>query len=155
MATKREILMREIVARSVADNWEQARLEWDLADVFIEEEPDTCLCTHYPIKEICVLFNRLNRCETIVGNVCVNEFLGLPSVKIFSAVRRVAADSSKALNAEALSHARFKGWVNDWEYGFYSNTLRKRSLSGRQLAKRLEINRKVVGYVNRKKEGEL
>ena len=42
-----------------------------------------CLCSHFPIKEICVIRNRVNGVRAEVGNVCVKKFLGLPSGKIF------------------------------------------------------------------------
>lgn len=48
-------LMREIVALSQASTWDKAKLECELESVYEEEEPDTCLCGHFPINEICVI----------------------------------------------------------------------------------------------------
>jgi len=146
-------LATKIVALSVADTWDEAKLEWSLIDVFKEEEPDTCLCGHYPIIENCVLGNRLNGQQAIVGNVCVKKFLGLPSDKIFQAINRIAQDNERSLNAEAIDHAHRKGWINDWERKFYFDTMRKRSLSGKQRDKRIQINDKVLTMIARNRPG--
>jgi len=146
-------LAAKIVALSVADTWNEAKLEWSLIDVFKEEEPDTCLCGHYPIIENCVLGNSLNGQKAIVGNVCVKKFLGLPSDKIFRAINRIAQDNERALNAEALDHAYRKGWINDWERKFYVDTMRRRGLSGKQREKRIQINKKVLSKVARNRPG--
>lgn len=137
-------LSQEIVARSVADNWESAKLEWELEDIYHEEEPDTCLCSHFPINELCYLRNTKNGNGALVGNVCVKKFLGLPSDKIFDAINRIAKDTGKALNAEAIKHAFKKKWITDWEHNFYLETWRKRELTARQSAKRAQINERVL-----------
>lgn len=50
-------LTQKIIELSVADTWDEAKLEWSLHDVFKEEEPDTCLCGKFPILENCILRN--------------------------------------------------------------------------------------------------
>lgn len=146
-------LAGKIIERSVSTTWDEAKLEWFLADVFKEEQPDTCLCGHFPIIENCLLRNRLNGAEVIVGNVCVKKFLGLPSDKIFQAINRVAKDNGRALNAEAIDHAYSKGWLNDWERRFYFDTMRKRSLTKKQAATRQEINGKLLRNIARNRPG--
>lgn len=146
-------LATKIIALSVADTWDEAKLEWSLFDVFKEDEPDTCLCGHYPIIENCVLHNRENRNRAIVGNVCVKKFLGLPSDKIFQGINRIAQDHRRSLNAVSIDHAHRKGWLTDWERKFYFNTMRKRNLSERQLEKRIQINDKVLRLVARNRPG--
>lgn len=137
-------LAQEIVARSVADDWDRARLEWTLVEVYREDEAETCLCGHYPINELCVIHNMKNGQHAVVGNVCVNKFLGLSSEKIFQGLRRIGTDEGRALNADAVMHAHERGWINDWERDFYLDTRRKRKLSAKQQAKRVQINRKVL-----------
>jgi hypothetical protein len=137
-------LIEEIIARSVAKNWDKARLEWDLKQVYREDEPQTCLCGHTPIIEICVLQNRRNGNFADVGNVCVTKFLGLESDLIFLGLKRVAKDGHKALNEAAINYAFEQCWINEWERDFCLNTVRKRSLSSKQAAKRTEINRLVL-----------
>ncbi len=137
-------LISEIVERSVAITWDEAKLEWSLLEVYESDEPETCLCGHYPIVELCVLLNRRNKNQATVGNCCVKKFVGLPSEKIFQAVKRVRKDTSKSLNAEAIQHAFTRGWINEWEKDFYFNIMRKRSLTSRREDKKLEINQLVL-----------
>ena len=144
-------LIEEIIRLSVADTWDEAKLEWQLAEIYHQKEPDTFICGHFPINEICVLHNKRNNLTTEVGNICVKKFLGLPSDLIFQALRRIAKDETRALNAEAVDHAFRKRWINDWEKNFYFDTIRKRNLSNKQLAKRVELNRKVLNRTKRVK----
>jgi len=145
-------LIEEIIRLSVADTWDEAKLEWQLAEIYHQKEPDTCICGHFPINEICVLRNKRNNLITEVGNICVKKFLGLPSDLIFKALRRIAKDETRALNAEAIDHAFRKGWINNWEKRFYFDTMRKRNLSNKQLAKRIQINRQVLNRTRRVKK---
>lgn len=142
-------LITGILERSEAMNWDQAKMEWALAEVYQADEPETCLCGHYPIIELCVLRNKLNLITTTVGNCCVKKFLGLPSDLIFQAVKRVQADYDKSLNAEALEHAFEKGWITQWERDFYFNIMRKRNLSAKQAIKKRAINLKLMGKMRR------
>lgn len=137
-------LGQEIVARSVAQVWDAAKMEWGLDEVYEADEPETCLCGHFPIIELCVLINKRNGRLATVGNCCVKKFMGLPSDLIFQAVKRVRTDSAKSLNAESIEHARSKGWINAWESDFYYRIMRKRKLSDRQAAKKKEINEKFI-----------
>jgi hypothetical protein len=145
-----DVLARAIIARSVADNWPLARREWDLADVYFCRDPlGTCLCTHFPIVEHCLLINRENGNEVVVGNVCVHRFFGLPSELIFKGLRRIASDQTKSMGEAAVEHAHAHGWLNDWERSFYLDTCCRRRLSERQLAKREQINLQVLVRASR------
>lgn len=137
-------LTREILARSTTNTWDAAKLEWVLYEVFESDEPETCLCGHYPIIENCVLRNKANGLFATVGNCCVKKFIGLPSDLIFQAVKRVRSDPSKSLNAEAIAYARDRNWINDWEQDFYIRIMRKRNLSEKQATKKRQINEKFV-----------
>ena len=55
-------LVQEIVALSVADNWNAAKQEWELGEIFTvpDTKPGTCLCGHHPIIKHCVIRNRKN-----------------------------------------------------------------------------------------------
>lgn len=140
-------LAREIVALSAADRWDRARLEWQIEDIYIQPEPETCLCGHFPINELCVLRNTKNGNAAVVGNVCVKKFMELRSDKMFDAIKRVAADETRALNVEAIEHAFARSWINKWERDFYLDTWRLRVLSDNRETKRIQINRKVLARV--------
>ena len=84
-----------------------------------------------------------------VGNCCVKKFIGLPSDKIFQAVKRVRKDSSESLNAEAIAYAFEKGWINEWERDFYSDIMRKRKLSQKQARKKEQVNERIAQRMQR------
>ncbi len=142
-------LTDEILKCSQAQIWDIAKLEWSLYQIYEAEEPETCLCGHFPIIEICTLHNKLNGQFATVGNCCVKKFIGLPSDLIFQAVKRVRKDNQKSLNAEAIKHAHEKGWINDWEYNFSIDTMRKRVLTGKQLQTRMKVNEKMLANMKR------
>jgi len=143
-------LTQGIIELSDAKIWDVAKLEWRLAEVYEAEEPDTCLCGHFPIIEICVLHNAINGNTTIVGNCCVRKFIGLPSDKIFQAIKRLRKNNEKSLNAEAIQYAREKKWIDEWEKSFYLDIMRKRKLSPKQLNKKIQINEKIVSNMKRR-----
>jgi hypothetical protein len=142
-------LSQNIISRSESNVWDIAKLEWALNEVYEADEPETCLCGHFPIIEVCVLRNNSNGKSAVVGNCCVKKFIGLPSDKIFRSVKRVRKDNTKALNVEALKHAHEKKWINDWEFNFGIDTMRKRNLSDKQLQTRVKINEKMIRNIKR------
>jgi hypothetical protein len=137
-------LTKEIIELSVSGIWDTAKLEWSLAQIYEADEPERCLCGHFPIIEICILQNKQNQNHATVGNCCVKKFIGLPSDKIFQAVKRVRKDNEKSLNAEAIEHAYRSNWINKWEYDFSIDTMRKRNLSVKQLQTRKKVNEKML-----------
>lgn len=145
-------LTEEILARSQAVFWDAAKLEWALDHVYEADEPETCLCGHFPIVEVCELQNKMNGNRATVGNCCVKKFIGLPSDLIFQAVKRVRKDLDKSLNAQAIQYAWEKRWINDWEYKFSMDTMRKRNLSSKQMVTRTKVNEKMLA--NMKRSGE-
>lgn len=145
-------LTNEILQRSQSDFWEIAKSEWMLNEIYESEQPDTCLCGHFPIIEICILENMLNQNLVTVGNCCVKKFIGLPSGLIFQAVKRIRKDIKKSLNPEAIKHAHKNAWINDWEFNFSMDTCRKRILSDRQMETRIKVNEKMLKNMKRNKK---
>lgn len=137
-------LTNGIINLSISHQWDAAKLEWVLHQIYESEEPETCLCAHFPIKEVCILRNKINGNFVTVGNCCVKKFIGLPSDKIFQAVKRVRKNDEKSLNAEAIQHALDRGWINQWEFDFSIDTMRKRNLTTRQMQTRKKINAKML-----------
>jgi hypothetical protein len=133
-------LIKEIIDRSSAKTWDAARMEWALDEVYESSEPETCLCGHNPIIELCVLLNRTNGSSATVGNCCVKKFIGLPSDLIFQAGKRVSADAGRSLNVEAIAHAFDRGWITEWDRDFYMNVMRKRVLTAKQRTQKERIN---------------
>lgn len=137
-------LAQEILARSFAQTWAEAKLEWEIAEVYRARQPDACLCGHFPIIEVCVLVNKVTRHEAKVGNCCAKKFLGLRPDDILRALERVERNPKKALNAEAIAYAFKMGWITPWERKFYSDIVGMRGLTDGQISKRTEINEDLV-----------
>lgn len=145
-----EQLKAAILKMSQSKDWETARKEWSLFSIYEVDEPDTCLCGHFPIIEICEIHNRITGKTTDVGNVCIKRFLGFRSDLIFDALKRVQQDESKALNADSIVFFKDTGVINSWEYGFLENTMHKRNLSASQRSTRININRKVLASLKKR-----
>jgi hypothetical protein len=141
------VLSAEILKRSKATDWATARREWALIDIYEADEAETCLCQHYPIREICVIRNRLTSSVTEVGNVCVKRFLGIRSDLIFKAIGRIKKDFTKSLNEDAIVFFHRRGVFNTWEYGFLQNTKNKRKLSVAQMRTRRELNQRLIDAI--------
>jgi hypothetical protein len=138
-------LTNEIVSRSHSQTWDHAKHEWALAEVYEADEPETCLCGHTPIIEICVLRNSVNGNHAEVGNCCVKKFMAIASHLVFDGLKRVRKDlGGAALNDAVIEHAGNSGWITPWEKGFLIDTMRKRVLSDKQASTRLRINQKVL-----------
>jgi len=143
-------LKREILSRSHATDWLIARREWALVDVYEADENETCLCEHYPIREICVISNKTTNKATEVGNVCVKRFLGIRSDLIFKSLKRIRKDPAKTLNEDAIAFFFDRRLLNQKEFDFLQDTWRKRKLTFAQLNWRSDINRKVLDAVKRR-----
>lgn len=137
-------LIRRIVARSVGKTWHEAKNEWVLEDIFYSEEPRSCLCGKTPIYENCVIQNKKNGNEVIVGNKCIQKFLQLGTSKLFQGICRVSQDRERSANQALVDHAFEKGFISLWEKTFLIDTMRKRKLSEKQRAKRSGINTTIL-----------
>lgn len=139
-------LKKVVLEHSVADNWEEACLEWAWINSTDAEEFQTCVCLHYPIRELCTIHNRLNENTLTVGNCCVrqfDQFDDMPALP-FTGFRRIMIDADAALNESAIKYAFSHRWITDWEHEFLMDTRRKRNLSWAQEETRSRINQKVL-----------
>ena len=146
-------LPEKITELSQSKTWDSAKREWILENIFQETSPETCLCGHFPILELCVIRNKLNNCKTIIGNCCVKKvFSEFSSDKILQSIKRIKKDINKPLNAEAIEYAYERKWINDFEYNFSMNTTRKRVLSSKQESIRYKINKKILSLFDNQKK---
>jgi galactitol-specific phosphotransferase system IIB component len=140
-------LTSEIIKRSEADYWDTAKNEWNFEYAYYSEDLQTCLCGHYPIKNVCEIHIRKNGNQTEVGNCCVNKFLGIDDGnKIFISIRRLKEDISKSMSPEVLEYLFDKQVLSEFEYSFYRDTIRKRKLSWKQLEIRERINQRLIDF---------
>jgi len=144
-------LTTAILSYSEAKTWEEAKEEWALNNIYMSETLMICLCGHYPIKEICVLQNKVNANQVEVGNCCVKNFLGVSYDLLFVGLKKVMNNINAAFNKAVLCYVKQQGWIDNWEYDFYGNTLLKRKLSEKQRAKRCQINARVLKFFSKEK----
>lgn len=146
---KFKILKKRLTELSVATEWESVREEWKLTHIYLSYDPCICLCTHYPIFELCYLKNIENGRVVCVGNHCVQHFIGIHTDTLFAGYKRIKDDVRNATNTSLATFAYDKGWINDWEVKFVTSTALKRKLSLKQLTKRMSINRQILTRAQR------
>lgn len=143
-------LKAAILQLSKATDWEVAKREWKLVEISEADEPETCLCGHYPIVELCTISNNTTGKAVDVGNVCVKRFLGFRSDLIFRSLKRIRDDIDKSIGQDATVFFSERGVINGWEYQFQQNTMRKRNLTEKQQLTRRKINEKVLASIRRR-----
>lgn len=148
-----QILSARLLELSNSKVWAHARHEWRLDRVEnLEDGEDfeTCMCTHHPIKELCYLRNVVNNNEAMVGNVCVNKFMGLGSEVIFASLRRIRKDVSCGISVLLANYALKHKLISQWEHTFSLDNIGRRKLSLKQHTKREEINRRLLCGIRRR-----
>lgn len=141
--------LKDVILRlSEANTWDEAKHEWSLLDVTWAEKPQTCICTHHPILELCELVNKCNGATTTVGNVCVHKFIGLPSNEIFVGFRRIRDDILKSMNVAAIEHAFARKWMTGFERRLYLSFRLKRNIPENEASMKKSINERVLFRMN-------
>ncbi len=149
-----ERLKAHILPFSSSSDFQVAKTEWDLVGVEISEELDECPCGK-EIKEHCYIHNGLTGRETYVGNVCITRFMELDTGTLFAGLKRIKADADTAPNDALIAHANSHGYLYENEYEFLKQTVRKRSLSDKQLSWRQKINRRIISQTVVRKRGDV
>ncbi len=137
-------LMSGVVAKSESKDWDEARKEWQLVDVYESEESESCLCGHFPIKEICVLRNEKNNNEIDVGNCCVKKIWNFGNDGIFKNIKEVKSNLTKSFNLNSLKLVLQKHIISQKDYNFYTDIWRKRLLSEKQEKWKVDINKRIL-----------
>lgn len=146
MSQNFEILKSHILARSISQNFNVARTEWDLIAVEMTEEWDQCPCGQ-DIKEHCFIENRLTGARTYVGNVCINRFMEISTGNLFAGLKRIAKDNGANANDDVIEYAFKNGYlfgIN--EYNFLKQTKNKRKLSAKQIEWKKRINSRILNH---------
>lgn len=117
--------------------------EWKLVNAY--EDIDICICGKNPIKRICVVENIHNRNTAIIGSSCVEKFLGIPSSKIFTDLKKVEGNERALLDVFTLTFLHNNSIINDWEFDFYGNVIKyQRRLSDKQVGCLIKVNNKLL-----------
>ncbi len=156
-------LPEELVKLSNGESWPEVLGEWKLDYVEIlerDEESEICLCHHRPIRELCHVFNKVNKNTAIVGNCCVTKFEKLEkgfwgTHKIFEAFKRIQKNLQASANIELIKYAHDHRVIDDRSYLFYKDIWKKRSLSDAQIRWKIGLNQKIITFISapRKRDG--
>lgn len=145
-------LSEEIIKRSVSATWDEAKLEWYFDSAYKSPTQQTCLCGHSPIINICTIINKKNHDQVDVGNCCVTKFMGIKDGnKVFDSISRLKKDIRKSLSPEVIEFLRGKKVIDDFEFNFYLDTLRKKKLTNKQTSIRERINQKFLDFTSRQR----
>lgn len=139
-------IIDKIIELSHDKNWDKAKNEWYIEKVYIDKNFDTCICSHYPIKEIIVLRNKKNDNKTIVGNCCINLFMTKDYNKFFSALRK------NKLNAMIIEDSLYKNIITDKEFEFLMNTWRKKKLTEKQTNWFEDLKIKIINHYKKRED---
>lgn len=151
-----ERLKAHILPLSIAVDFFAAKNEWKLIGIEIQEDWDNCPCGQ-AIKELCYIENQLNGNKTYVGNICINQFIGIDTGSLFAGLKRIAQDDKANANEDLIIHAYKLGYIFEKEYQFLMQTKLTRKLSPAQTAWKQKINRRIVNQtiVRRKSENNI
>lgn len=112
-------------------DFNKAKFEWEVYYITHSEEPDTCLCGHNPIIELCYIQNKFNLKKTLVGNCCVKHF-NQDYDWYFYNIRRLK--KGERPNIQMIEYLFDKQAINEWEYKFLLNMCNKKKLTLKQRA---------------------
>ncbi len=149
------ILVIEIVQLSKSDDFETARLEWRLIGVELKLTWDSCLCGQR-IKELCHIKNDTTGNFAYVGNVCINNFIGIDTGTLFDGLRRIFKDDTANPSTDLINHAHQLGYIFDNEKKFLLSLVGKHKISARQKAWKQKINKRILNksVVNKEKNND-
>jgi hypothetical protein len=123
------------------DDFSIAKQEWKLRGVY-KKPKSTCLCNHYPITNCCIIVNKINNTETMVGNCCLNHFTGIPNVDwYFQGLKSIQL--LKNPNIKMIKHLKKKNKLSVYEYEFLLNRHRKKKYSIKQTEFKEKILRRL------------
>ena len=160
-------LVASLLPESVAKTWAAAQYEWELdrikilrgfdseTGMLVEHGKGVCRCGHEPIVELCIIKNKENGNEAVVGNVCVKKFLGIDNGELFAGVRRIQRAITAAPNRNIIQYAWERKLIaTEADLALLHRTTRVplSKLNERQVAKRVEFNRMILAHFEGKEK---
>lgn len=143
-----EKLKEHILLKSESTDFYTAKHEWKVTRLVLSETSSYCPCGQL-IWEHCYIDNIITGASAIVGNVCVNHFMGVDMSSIFTWVKKLKKDPKKLANIILIDYAVKHRLINDWETNFLKNISGKRVLSEKQVACKDKINQRILDAMTR------
>lgn len=144
------ILRDAVIQASEADDWQTAKEEWKLFDIY-DVYGGVCICTHN-ITEHCVLKHKFSNKELIVGNHCVNHFskeMGREGASLHRSLNRIRGDPDVSPSEDLIKLTERMNIVTPANIVFMRNIRCKRTLSEAQLKYRRDLNHKICKALTR------
>ncbi|MFW9951221.1 MAG: hypothetical protein ACFFKA_13965 [Candidatus Thorarchaeota archaeon] len=98
---------------SINKNPKLALLEWDFISAF--EDENQCICGK-DIKENCVIENKNNKNQLVVGNVCVKRFMERDYTFIFSGIKKI--EKGECPNKTFINYCYENGYLFENQKSF-------------------------------------
>lgn len=155
-------LVREIIRNSEADNWDDARLEWEC----IYHKNNTvgkCICGH-PLNNLYYIRNKTNYIELIVGSTCVLKFDTIEMSGYVKKVHKLLREEKSynklkeaqiqnnippSIRKDFIKKRLTKGVINKIEYDFYMQIWLLKTLSEKQSKWKESINNKLLNSIQK------
>ena len=139
-----DTLQAEILQKSHSKDWATAILEWDLSDIY-EDQDGVCTCGYHPITQHNILENVHTKTTLVVGRICVRRFLDKPELeKIWRALDKLKSNPGTTVPLVLIDLAQQRGWCNQTEAEFLRDIRCKRCLSPKQQKWRDQLARKIL-----------
>lgn len=153
--------LRESVLKhsSKIENWENAKSEWFVKECYINE--DNCACGHN-ITNVFIIQNKITKARLKIGSSCINHFddfyMSEKAKRMLKKQKYLKAEQ-KRLNK--IAEKKFvknsidsfvkkcfdEGVINEWEYKFYYDVEKFKTLSLRQSETLNKIKKKMNLFV--------
>ena len=149
MANNFQKLSKSIIKNSISNDWNIAKLEWNWLDQTYDESGDhDCLCGKRHIKNLCFIKNTNTKKQLIVGIECVKKFDTFDiDLNVLDAAYLLRKNIQSSCGKSVVEYMNENNMLSEWEYLFYINTVNKRKLSKKQLAKRVKVNNRFLNYI--------
>lgn len=140
-------LVKEILLLSEnKNNFNLAKLEWVVYNLDKSNEPETCLCGKFPIKNLCYIKNNFNYNVALVGNCCVKHF-DLDYDWYFNGVKKLKKDLRPT--GKFILFLYENDFINDWEYKFLLNRENSKKKSLKQDLKEKQIINNILNKLKK------
>jgi len=137
-------LHQAVLSNSVSEDWDSALEEWKHIGFDYVQQDGVCACGKQHISELNYVKNIYTDAELIIGSDCINKFFKYDISNVHDSIKRVIKDNTKSLNRSLVRKAVVAKIITNWEWGFYTDIIRKRSLTGKQLSTKQRINEKIL-----------
>jgi hypothetical protein len=134
-------LVNELVSRSFANNWDTARSEWKLTNVW-QENGGVCVCGKEDIIHHSELTNIITLKTLVVGSCCVRKVLDLRPDLVSTGLQKLKEGGN--MNEEAIYFAYDNKWITELERDFCLSVKSKRTFSEKQYDWIIKIEKKVL-----------